>query len=61
MMLKIGAIIMPFSNPTCHLSSEQPKPLFWFWSDTETNLPIVSADTITDTETTNFRCSNKLT
>ena len=37
---------------------ERPKPLFWFRSDTQTETliwPLLSADTITDTETTKFQ------
>ena len=40
------------SKNSTHECSVRPKPLFWFRSDTETETKILSADAVTDTETT---------
>ena len=54
-------VTMCFEFLSCLLSSVRPKPIFWFWSDTETQIGlIVSADTVTNTETT-FQRENLVT
>ena len=40
MMVKIGVIFMPFSNPTCHLPSTANLPVGSFWSAKYANLTV---------------------